>query len=594
VRLSLIVRRSALGAVLLVLAGGVPAYAAGAGHVAGFAPADILGIGHLVGSVFRSIGHAVLGAFSWTFKLASDFILTTIGAVVKLLIPRSWAREGVQIMRWIVEVPDYAGTITSPTRQHSYGFAGINALRDLFTWIGAALLPLTLVYATSRAAIGHGDPVAVPIVRVLGLGAVLLSYPYWWSQAAAINQMTYLVLSLQPVVSGLHKLMLYAVDGAVLGGWQLIDLVLMAAVAIQLLALIFLKVAIILLGALLYAAGPVTIGLIPTDAGAAITRAWASAVGAFLLLPVAWAAVFAVGALLINDAGTAGPLIAGQSDIGSLLGGVLVAVAGLASLWLCLRAAREAGGLLRVQLGGLLAVAHPGRGSSASLAGAGRAIQAGSAAQSIRGFQSRLGEARGAAVGALASSGTAGARIARAGGVVGGLGRRGALGSAAIAAGRVGAAHGAPAAAGLIGRSRAGAVAVQMARAGTASWQSTGPRSTPSAGGEPAPAGASNRGANSAATAHATSASSASRGAASSVREPASAGGAMPRPSVGVPAASGPSFTRPTSRPSPDAPSPGPANARPSAAPSMGRGGRGAASPPRKNTPPKNPGPKKR
>ena len=61
-----------------------------------------------------------------------------------------------------------------------------------------------------------------------------------------------------------------------------------------------------------------------------------------LALPVAWAAVFAVGALLINDAGTAGPLIAGNSDVGSLLGGVLLAVAGLASLWLCLRAAREA------------------------------------------------------------------------------------------------------------------------------------------------------------------------------------------------------------------------------------------------------------
>ena len=51
-----------------------------------------------------------------------------------------------------------------------YGFAGINALRDLFTWIGAALLPLTLVYATSRAMVGHGDHVAIPIVRVLALG----------------------------------------------------------------------------------------------------------------------------------------------------------------------------------------------------------------------------------------------------------------------------------------------------------------------------------------------------------------------------------------------------------------------------------------
>ena len=158
--------------------------------------------------------------------------------------------------------------------------------------------------------------------------------------------------------------MLYAVDGVALGGWQLVDLGLMALVAIELLSLIFLKVVIILLGALLYATGPITIGLVATESGAAIARAWASAVVMLLALPVAWATLFAVGALLVGDAGTAGPLIAGQSSIGSLLGGVLLAVAGAASLWMCLRVAREAMGLLRMQLGGLLALSH--RGSRAA------------------------------------------------------------------------------------------------------------------------------------------------------------------------------------------------------------------------------------
>ena len=158
--------------------------------------------------------------------------------------------------------------------------------------------------------------------------------------------------------------MLYAVDGVALGGWQLVDLALMALVAIELLSLIFLKVVIILLGALLYATGPITIGLVATESGAAIARAWASAVVMLLALPVAWATLFAVGALLVGDAGTAGPLIAGQSSIGSLLGGVLLAVAGAASLWMCLRVAREAMGLLRMQLGGLLALSH--RGSAAA------------------------------------------------------------------------------------------------------------------------------------------------------------------------------------------------------------------------------------
>ena len=436
----------------------------------------MLGIGHAVGGVFGGVGHAVLGAFSWTFGLASKFILVTLGALVKLLIPRSWANEGVQIMQWIVEVPNYAGNIAGPAGRHVYGFAGINELRDLFTWIGVALLPLTLVYATSRAMVGNGDHVAIPIVRVLGLGVVLVSYPYWWAQGAAlVNQMTHAVLALPAVTSGLHKLMLYAVDGAALGGWQLVDLGLMAAIGIELLGLIFLKVALVLLGALLYATGPVTIGLIPTEAGAAIVRAWASAAITLLALPVVWAAVFAVGAVLINDAGTAGPLLAGNSSIGSLLGGVLLAITGLATLWLCLRAAREAVGLLRIQVGGLLALSHARTNAGASTVSRANV----NAARSIRGFQTRISEAKAPSPTAAGSSGSSVTRVGRAGAVVAAAGRRGVLGTA-VAASRIGVAAGASGTAALIGRARAGAVAVQMARAGTASWQNPATGHSPS------------------------------------------------------------------------------------------------------------------
>ena len=192
------------------------------------------------------------------------------------------------------------------------------------------------------------------MLRILAVTVVIVSYPYWWSQASAlVDQITNTILSVPAVSRGLYKLMEYAVDGVALGGWQLIDLGLMGAIGLELIGLIFLKVVVILLGALLYATGPVTIGLVPTRAGSALVRAWASAAVALLLLGVAWATLFAVGALLIGDSGTAGPLIAGNSALGSLAGGLLLAVAGLASLWLCLKAAREVSSLLRLQLSGL-------------------------------------------------------------------------------------------------------------------------------------------------------------------------------------------------------------------------------------------------
>ena len=266
-------------------------------------------------------GGLVLGGLTWTVGVAGKFILNTLGGLIRLLIPASWAKDGLQVMHWVVAVPDYAGTITTPGGHVTYGFAGINALRDLFMWVGAALLPLTLVYATSRAALGAGHHVAAPVVRVLALAAVLVSYPWWWSQAAAaVNQITQFVLALPPVSHGIYKLMQYAVGGVALGGWQLIDLFLMGAIGFALLGLIFLKVVIVLLGALLYAIGPLMIALVPTDGGIVIARAWASAALALLMLPLAWSTILAVGALLINDSSTAGPLIAGQGSIASLLG----------------------------------------------------------------------------------------------------------------------------------------------------------------------------------------------------------------------------------------------------------------------------------
>ena len=304
----------------------------------------------------------------------------------------------------------------------------------MFTWLGIAIAPLTLVYATSRAMIGEGDPVGIPVLRMLAVAVAIVSYPYWWSQAAALaDQITNAILSVPAVSRGLYKLMDYAVDGIALGGWQLIDLGLMGAIGLELIGLIFLKVVVILLGALLYATGPVMIGLVPTRAGSALARAWASAVVTLLGLGIAWATLFAVGALLIGDAGTAGPLIAGNSAIGSLAGGLLLAVAGLASLWLCIKAAREAAGLLRLQLSGLLALRGGQRAPASAASPATRAQQ--TTGRSLREYGARLATAASAAGGELALAGAGGAALARAGRGAGSVGRRGLIGTAAAARG---------------------------------------------------------------------------------------------------------------------------------------------------------------
>ena len=98
--------------------------------------------------------------------------------------------------------PELRGHGHHPDRpRRCTGLRGINALRDLFTWIGVGLLPLTLLYGTTRAMLGERGHVAVPIARVLAIAAVLVSYPYWWTEAAAMTDtVTHMVLTLPRVV----------------------------------------------------------------------------------------------------------------------------------------------------------------------------------------------------------------------------------------------------------------------------------------------------------------------------------------------------------------------------------------------------------
>ncbi|MGB0094048.1 MAG: hypothetical protein WBP81_16140, partial [Solirubrobacteraceae bacterium] len=147
-----------------------------------------------------------------------------------------------------------------------------------------------------------------------------------------VNQITSFIFALDPVSVGVQRLMGIAVGGQIIAGWAFGGVIVMGAVGFALLAIIFLKVAIVLVGAL-------------------------------LALPLLWACTFAVGALLINDTNRAGALVGGSGTIAHLFGGLLVGLAGLASLWLCLKIALELGGMLRTQLGGLLALAHA-RGAS--------------------------------------------------------------------------------------------------------------------------------------------------------------------------------------------------------------------------------------
>jgi hypothetical protein len=466
----------ALGlALLLALSAASPALAAtAAGSRAGVAIALLGPVGDLLGG----LTHAVLGGVDWTVNVAGDFILNLLGGLIKVLIPRSWIHKGLDIMGWLVAVPDYTGRVSTPGGGHAYGFAGVNAMRSLYLWLGMAIAPLTLVYATARSWSGQGDPPHIPLTRVLVVAIALLNYTWLWSQAVALtNQITHAILGVPAVTSGVQKMFEVLIAGAALGGLPLIGLLLMGAGGVQLIVMIFVKVTMILIGALVFAIGPLMIGLVPTERGNAFARAWLTLAAGLFVLPVLWASIFAITAVLINDASSGASVIGGSSGLGQVLGGLLIGLAAIAGFWLNIKLTKGFAGLVGGQLAGLLALAGGGArallggaGRAGSNAGGGTASSAAGAAASLRGFGAKVGGAVSGAAGALLPAGRAGAVLAGAGGAAGVLARGGLIGAGGALASK-GIAGAARSAAGrATASSRAGTVATRAARGARRGW----------------------------------------------------------------------------------------------------------------------------
>jgi len=447
-------------AVLALLAGAAPASAA---SDASFAPP--------IAGLLDDIASTVLGGLDWSVDVAGDFILNLLGGLVSDLIPRSWIRQGVQIMGWLVAVPDYTGRVAGPGGGRHYGFAGVNAMRELYTWLGMAIAPLTLVYATSRSWTGQGDPPHVPLTRVLIVAVALLNYTWLWSQAVALtNQITHAILGVPAVTNGIETMFEVLIAGAALGGLPLIGLLLMGAGGLQLIALIFVKVVLILVGAVAFAIGPLMIGLVATERGNALARAWMTMTLGLFVLPIVWGSIFAIAAVLINDASSGSAVLGSGAGLGRLLGGLLIALAAIAGFWMAIKLTKAFGSLVGGQLAGLLALA--GGGARALLGGAGRgassaagaASGAAGAAGSLRGFASKVGGAVSGAAGALVPAGRAGAVLAGAGAGAGTLARGGLIGAGGALASKAIAGAAASGAARGAASSRAGSVATRAAR----------------------------------------------------------------------------------------------------------------------------------
>lgn len=432
---------------------------------------------------FGWVKDQVLGGLEWGVDQAAGFVTNLLAGIADALIPDWLAKEALNFVAWIVSIPNYAA---GGADAGGYAFGGVNTLRGVLTWVGITLIPLSLTVAIGRATLGVGNdhPIA-PFTRALSSIALVLLYPFVWSQLAiGANQLTRAVLRIPAVEQGLNKQFEFIVGAGALRGVPMLGALLLLVAAVLLIGLVVLKLMILVAGALLYVTGVLMPGIAATERGQALTQAWITATVGLLAIPFVWTVVFAVGALLMNDAGTAAGAVAGSGKLKELIGGLMLAVGSIAATAVAIKLAMAVGGIVLGQVGGALALAGSGGG-----AGHRTAVQsAGGASAKIAAFGDRLGGAlRNTAGNHLSGRARSGALAGLAGGGV--LARSGLMGAAG-SGGRLAVGSSAQTARRLAQRTPAGVAASKVAQSARAGWKDPGtaPRwGAPSNGATPSP-----------------------------------------------------------------------------------------------------------
>lgn len=240
-----------------------------------------------------------------------DLVGDAIRKLVDLLVPDFAAGWAVSLVTAIVAVPDLTGS----------GFRHVGALRTQLLGVGFALLALCVVAGGMQvwlAGVTSGGLRAGELLRraVIAAGALAVLPTVLKAGIVGTNLATAQLVNSSQVQEGLDTAFGGAFAFAAFTKGLSLGLALPAAVAIAFftVALLVMKAGLTALLAVLVLASPLVLGLSPLPGAGWLVRAWAGGLISALLIPVAWALVFSVAALLAGDAllfaGGGGPFAA--------------------------------------------------------------------------------------------------------------------------------------------------------------------------------------------------------------------------------------------------------------------------------------------
>src|SRR3954452_16942516 len=227
----------------------------------------------------------------------------------------------VDALRWLVALPNPASAQRSPH---------LVELESDMAAIGVALLPVTVLVGALRywaaGITGAAHPVTV-VARAVGIGAWLAGYRWAFANGIAlVNVVTNAMLSLPVVEQGLGRTVSVLFGSAVIVGGGGVFLALLTIVAVCLAVGLFaMKVVVLMLAAVLWAAGPLLFPLYLIPETAHFVKAWLVAAIATALIPIGWCVLFSVAGALALDVtsfatvGNQGASqVVGEKTVGSL------------------------------------------------------------------------------------------------------------------------------------------------------------------------------------------------------------------------------------------------------------------------------------
>lgn len=174
--------RTRRAAALCLLVVGAALAAATTASAAGPPPlaADLFPVDDWIGEATKKVASATVGALDLSADAIARVLSLTVVALLDLLIPGSWIRQGTRLLIWVITVPPIGSS-------GDLRFANLEQLGRTLSWVPLSALPIAFVVAGARQMLATDptDGVAAVAGRTLASAAGLAFYDTAFAASAS-------------------------------------------------------------------------------------------------------------------------------------------------------------------------------------------------------------------------------------------------------------------------------------------------------------------------------------------------------------------------------------------------------------------------